>query len=241
MITLNRTKDTVGDCPLVFGSARADDGLYENYAVGNVYWCKLWYADLGDAVCKELASWPHEVINMEACGFRKYYLSDNASKRCSFSMLASNLLSRDQKWTTASNNKGGWEASSLNAMLNTRLYEALPRQIRAIVKQVKVPSSIGGKSTEISTSDCYITLPAVIEVDPTMTSEPYVNEGSNISYLSTNASRKRASIGGDYRRYWLRSPNVSNDLYIYCVDDAGGMHGFIRVNQTAGVLIEMSF
>lgn len=241
IVTLERTKTTSGDCPLVFGCSRADDGIYENHAIGNVYWCKLWYADLGEDSCKNIAAWPHEDITMEACGFRKYYLSDNESKRCSFSMLASHLLSCEKTWNGNNSNAGGWAESTLNSMLNTRLYEAFPNQIKAIMKQVKIPSSIGSKSTEIDTSDCYITIPACIEVDPTMTTEPYINEGSVISYMSTNASRMRAFDGGNYQRYWLRSPNVLYDNYVYRVNADGSMYGFVIPYYTAGILIEISF
>lgn len=240
-VTLERTKSTLGECPLVFGCSRADDGFYENYATGNVYWCKLWYADLGSDICRSLAAWPHENITLEACGFRKYYLSDNESRRCSFSMLASHLLSREKAWNSTNSNSGGWSSSSLNKMLNTRLFEAFPLQIRSIMKQVKIPSSVGNKSTEIDTSDCYITIPACIEVDPTMTNEPYINEGSSIPYLSTNASRKRAFDGGDYGRYWLRSPNVLYDNYVYRVNEDGSMYGFVIPYYTAAILIEISF
>lgn len=241
VIELDRTKSTSGDCTLVFGCSRADDGMYENFAIGNIYWCKLWYADLGDDICRNLSVWPHEELTLEACGFRKYYLSDNASKRCSFSMLASNLLSCEKAWNDSNSNSGGWGASDLNAMLNTRLYAAFPQQIKAIMKQVKVPSSIGNKSTEIDTSDCYITIPACIEVDPTMTTEPYINEGTTISYLSTNASRRRAVDGNDYQRYWLRSPNVAYDNYVYRVNNDGSMYGFVIPYYTAKILVEISF
>lgn len=241
VVELDRTKSTSGDCTLIFGCSRADDGVYENYAIGNIHWCKLWYADLGDDICRNLSLWPHEKLTLEACGFRKYYLSDNTSKRCSFSMLASNLLSCEKAWNDSNSNAGGWGSSDLNTMLNTRLYAAFPQQIKAIVKQVKVPSSVGNKSTEIDTSDCYITVPACIEVDPTMTTEPYINEGTTISYLSTNASRKRAVDGGDYQRYWLRSPNVAYDNYVYRVNNDGSMYGFVIPYYTARILVEISF
>lgn len=239
-VEIDRTKTTFGNCPLVLGCSKADDGMYENHAVGTIYWCKLWYADLGDDVCRTVASWPHEEMTFEACGYRRYYLSDNSSKRCSFSMLASNLLSCEKKWNDVNSNVGGWKSSSLNAMLNSRLLEAFPRQIRSIIKQVKVPSSVGGKSTEIDTSDCFITIPSCIEVDPTMTVEPYINEGATVPYLSTNASRRRA-VNGEYQRYWLRSPNVAYDNYVYRVNADGSMYGFVIPYYTAHVLIEISF
>lgn len=242
VVELERTRTTTGDCPLVFGCARADDGIYENYAVGNINWCKLWYADLGDDICRELAVWPHETVGMEACGFRKYYLTDNASQRCSFSLLATNLLDRNQQWSAdnVNSNDGGWGASALNSMLNTRLYAAIPVQFRSLIKKVEVPSSLGNKSTEIGTTGCYITIPACIEVDPTMTTEPYINEGSSISYFSTNDTRKRAYSNGTFYQYWLRSPNSLYTNYVFRVNADGSLYGFNIPYYDAGVLIEIS-
>ena len=62
---LARTKSTIGTGTLVFGSARADDGIYENHAIGNIHWAKIWYKDLGDDVCQSLAMWTHESITLE--------------------------------------------------------------------------------------------------------------------------------------------------------------------------------
>ena len=240
-ITLDRTKITTGTNTLVFGCAKADDGYYENHAIGNINWCKLWYKDLGDSVCRDLAIWTHEKINFQVCGFRKYYLSNNASKRCSFSLLAKNLLGRTKKWNSTNSNSGGWSNSELNHSLNTRLYNAMPTQIKALLKQVKVPSSIGDKSTDIETSDCYITIPSLIEVDPTMTIEPYVNEGTSISYLTTNETRKRAFDGGDYYQYWLRSPNVAYATYVWYINADGSIYGYNLPYYEAAILILISF
>ena len=239
-VNLARTKSTIGTGTLVFGCARADDGIYENYAIGNINWAKVWYADLGEDVCKSLAMWTHESITLEACGFRKYYLTENTSKRCSFSLLASHLLGKTKKWNSSNTNAGGWANSALNKSLNTRLYNAMPAQIKSLLKQVIVYSSVGKQSSELSSSNCYITIPALVEVDPTRTSEPYNSEGTSISYMNTNSSRKRAFDGGDYDEYWLRSPNVDYANYIWRVDANGQTQGIDNASTKHGVLIEIS-
>lgn len=240
-VELTRTKSTSGTGSLIFGSAKADDGIYEKYAIGNIYWAKLWFVDLGEDTCKELALWTHESINMSACGFKKYYLSDNSSKRSYFSLLANNLLDRTMQFSLLTTNEGGWASADLNIFLNNRLYNAIPVQFRQLIQQVKIASSIGNKSTEISTSDCYITIPACIEVDSSMTSEPYLSEGTSISYMTTNASRQRSSLDGNYESYWLRSPNVGYVDYIYTVNEEGALYGYSNPRYTkAGILIEIS-
>ena len=106
-------------------------------------------------------------------------------------------------------------------------------------------SSIGNQSTEISTSDCYITIPAAIDVDnkSEVNKEPYIYEGSIISYMINNDARKRAYRDGAYAKYWLRSPNISYSTpYYYQVDATGVTAGFGTPKSTGvGVLIEMSF
>lgn len=247
---LTKTKTTIGTGTLVFGSARADDGIYENHAIGNINWAKVWYADLGDDVCKDLAMWTHESITLEACGFRKYYLTENTSKRCSFSLLASHLLGRTKKWNSTNTNDGGWANSELNNSLNTRLYNAMPTQIKSLLKKVIVYSNDGiGNSdpyyTEVTSSNCYITIPALIEVDSTQNAEPYNSEGTAISYFNTNDSRKRAFDGGDYYGYWTRSPNVDYANYIWRIDENGIAQGITNASghnsSPLGVLIEISF
>ena len=243
-VELTRTKTTTGTGTLVFGCARADDGIYENYGVGNINWAKIWYADLGEDVCKNLAMWTHESITLEACGFRKYYLADNTSKRCSFSLLASHLLGRTKKWNTANTNAGGWAVSALNNSLNNRLYNAMPIQIKALMKKVIVWSSVGQNSSELSSSNCYITIPAVVEVDSSYTSEPYNSEGIAISYMSTNSARKRAFDGGGYNAYWTRSPAYSSNgwlNYVCRVDENGAVQQITNASTSLGVLIEISF
>ena len=247
---LTKTKTTVGTGTLVFGSARADDGIYENHAIGNINWAKIWYKDLGDDVCKLLAEWTHESITLEACGFRKYYLTENTSKRCSFSLLASHLLGRTKRWNATNTNDGGWAESELNKSLNTRLYNAMPTQIKELLKQVIVYSNDGITNTsvtpnqyytEVTPSNCYITIPSIIEVDSSQNEEPYNSEGIAISYMSTNDARKRAFDGGDYNGYWLRSPSTGWVNYIWRVENSGKVEPITNAQTELGVLIEISF
>ena len=249
-VDLTRTKSTVGTGTLVFGCAKADDGYYENHAIGNINWAKVWYADLGDNVCRDLAMWTHESITLEACGFRKYYLSENTSKRCSFSLLASHLLGRTKRWNATNTNDGGWAECELNKSLNTRLYNAMPTQIKLLMKQVIVYSNDGITNTsitpnqyytEVTPSNCYITIPAIIEVDSSQNAEPYNSEGSAISYMINNDARKRAFDKGDYGAYWLRSPSTGWANYIWRVESGGNVEAITNAQTELGVLIEISF
>ena len=238
---ITRTKTTEGTASLVLGCSVPEEGYYENHAVGEIHWCKLWYADLGDEACRQLASWTHESVTLEVAGFKRFYLSDNPSKRCSFSLLATHLLSRSKTLNSANSTSGGWASMTLNSYLNERLYNAIPIKWKPLFKQVQVTSSIGNKSTETSISDCYITIPSVYEVDAGYNTSPYNSEGSSISFMTTNDSRKRAYPDGDYANYWLRSPNIQFESYNFSVDENGAIYGYGNpAYDTYGVLIELS-
>lgn len=194
-------------------------------------------------MCKKLASWTHENIALEVCSFKKYYLSNEPSKRCTFSLLAKHLLDRKRVFNENGSNAGGWTNSDLNSFLNTRFYEALPVKIKLLIKQVTVNSSIGNGSKELSAAQCYISIPAAIELSNSyeVSGEPFVDEGETISYMTSNDARKRAPVDGDYIPYWTRSQNVSYTNYIYTINEQGDLYGFNTAGTQNGVLIEISF
>jgi len=209
---------------LVFGAAKAADGVFQNYAIGDVYWAKLWYADLGDAACRELAAWVHEDVRMEIGSFRSYTLANDMTQTCSMSLLASNVLSVDTPWSDTGTT-GGFANSKLREVMNSRVYKAIPMQIRSILKSVLVPSTVGDNKSEITSSACYVYAPAYVEVYKTST-EPYVNEGSTIPYMVDDKSRMKMDTTGSYRRWWTRSPKIygSGSLdYVWGFSETGAV------------------
>ena len=247
---LTTTKDTVIDSTLVLGCAKEDDGEYTSHSIVDMHWCKVWYKDLGDSICRKLANWTREKIDFEVCGKKRFYLTEDPNNRCMISFLATHLLERSRVWNPTSSNTGGWASSSLNAFLNSRLYDAIPTQIKSILKQVTVPSSIGNGSNDISTSECYITIPAAVELSNSSTYQaaPYVNEiaissGKTISYMTSNPMRKRSYDNGSYGTYWTRSPSTYYTTRVVCVDYDGYVYDYYYgyASNAYGVLIEISF
>ena len=237
---ITRTRSTKTNATLVFGCAKADDGAYERHAKGTVYWSKLWYADLGDAACRELAAWTHNDLIVEVASFKNYYLSDNSNKRCSMTFLQKDTLGQDMMLSSAANNAGGWGSTSLREYLDSRLVDALPIGWKQLIKKVKVPSSAGNKSKEIVTSDCYFFIPSAIEVSSSMIDEPYVYEGQTISYMTGNDSRVKHNAEGKATKYWLRSPFATYDGYFYAVEETGELYGFHYPSEQLGVTVMFS-
>ena len=246
---------------LVFGCEKQASNTFANYASGKIHWAKLWHKDIGEAACKEIASWVHEDVSLQACGFNRYYISNSVEdEMCSFSLLATHLLSTTRRWNPSESdakndptnkygpgNIGGWAKSELNAFLNTRLYAAMPSQIKALIKPFEVLSTIGSSSTDLSSSSCYIAIPSIAELQ---TVGNYArNEGSKISYINTNNDRKRAFRDADQTSsYWTRSPHAydppthsSAKAYVNYITGTGSIQTIGSVNNTHGILIMISF
>ena len=241
-VSLDGAHAMIHNVSLVFGCGKLEDGSYEQYAKGTVYWSKVWYTDLGDEVCSRIAYWPHEEIGFELCcesdgNPKRYYLSDNSGARSSMTFIASNVLSQHRIMDSSSYNVGGWASYSLNAYLNNRIYKAFPDKWKQLMKQVKVKSSIGNKSSELSNSDCYIFIPSAAEVS-SLTTEPYASEGTLISHLSSNAARICRKYDGTAVQYWTRSPNVTYDNYIYRVNASGSVES-ITLLYTTDIYVRM--
>lgn len=234
-VELSGIHSMVHNVSLVFGCSKLEDGSYENYGLGTVYWSKVWYADLGDAVCKKIAYWPHESINFEACcesngSMKRYYLSDNSGARSSITFISSHTLTHPAVMDTASTNAGGWASFALNSYLNSRVYEAFPDSWKQLIKQVKVKSSIGEKSLTVSSSDCYVFIPSISELVPSMTAEPYGSEGTAISHFTSNDARVCYNPEGVAVQYWTRSPSIDWNNYVFRISTNGAYQAVTQLS-----------
>ena len=219
--------------PLVFGCYLDNGDNKSQYGAGTIYWSKVWYADLGDSVCRELACWPHETLKLSACydamdefgnqSAKTYLLSDGSYKRSSISFIASNALTSPKQYNSQSGNDGGWATSSLREYLNSRIYNAIPLKWRQLLKNVVVSSTEGNGSNTITSSNCYVFAPSISEIYPAINYAPYVNEGTIISHMTLASNRKCYNASGTSVTYWTRSPYTgSSGIYIYTIDTNGG-------------------
>lgn len=230
---------------LVFGCSKADDGEYEKYAKGKIHWAKLWYADLGEDQCKEIAAWVHETIPMMVAKYKEYYLSDNATKRANITFIGKNLLSTNHSYGNVS---GGWSKSPLNTWLNTRLPKAISPLWKSLIKKVNVYANNANKDKSTSMSECYFFIPSIYEIDPTVTNEPYTSEtDATISFMTSDISRQRSKVSTPekYEAYPTRSANVDQNVGTWQWGVDGGEDNPGKVNgyfypQVAGILFMFS-
>lgn len=248
--TLTKTTATQSDsATLIFGAHKKDSGSIVNYGIGDIHWCKIWYKDLGEDICEKLVGWTHEKITLEVSGFYRYALYDDYTKESMMSLLATHLLDCKKKYNNTNTVSGGWASSALNSFLNTRFYEAIPDQMKSLIKKVSVASHVGDKTNTTSSSGCYVTIPSAYDIDDTQTAysnEVYDTNGT-IDYMTSNAMRVRSYADGTAGDYWLRSPDIRYTSYPLYVDSdgdsqtAGSVYSFTVANSDMGVLIEVSF
>ena len=232
---LSGAHSMVNNGTLMFGYGK--NGAADTYGTGMIYWSKLWYVDLGDEICSQLACWPHEVMQFEACyekitagqpnALKRYYLSDRSGNMSSMTFIASTVLSQQHPMQSGqSANAGGWASYGLNKYLNNRIYQAFSTTWKQLLKQVIIKSSIGNKSMETSDSDCYIFVPSIAELDASRTTAPYSNEGSVINHFSYQNDRICCTVDGTAVSYWTRSPNVQSTYGVFAIHSDGAPHEY---------------
>jgi len=233
--------------PLVLGAVKASDGGHINYAQGWVHWCKIWYADLGDANARQLAAWPHETWRMEYTGPGERFRVGYTSQYAKISFIANSLLDCGYRIDSDYSNVGGFPVTDMYTFLNTRIFNALPTVYQSILRQVSVKSSAGNSSSEIVAADTYIYIPSAYEIMNSSVS-PYPEEGEKDSYISwfTNPQSRIKYCGitiPDGSRYFnasedpttVSSNNViagdiwspsSSNYYIYVPESEASRHSY---------------
>jgi hypothetical protein len=176
---------------LTLGANKNEDGTITNYATGTLHMCKLYYGDIGDAECRNIAVWPGKTYDIEVCYTGGAY-KDAEGNATSLDFLFASALTLTKQMNSVGDNTGGWETTPLREWLLSRFYKALPIQWRQIIKPITVIQTAGSKdgtaSAEIQSCVDTVTLPNYVEVTGT-TNEPWVYCGKQIPYLINDQSR----------------------------------------------------
>ena len=229
------------DAPLCFGAQMAGDGYVDNYGKGTVFWAKIWNADLGDTLCRQLAAWPRQKFTMQAVGssehaFRNFMRADNQRYvNCAF--LLKDLLEETHQIDPANSNAGGFKARPMRTWLNTRVFNALPIMWQQLILTVYVHTNTGYQATSIvdPPAEDKIWIPCCKEVGFNVNSSPYSLESDATFTVFTNdTSRiKKLNFGaGANTIYWLRSPNPNTGNHFYYVAAAGSSYIYNSSNSS---------
>ncbi len=218
--------------PLAFGASVTAAGV-GSLCKGKVYWSKLWYGDIGEAACRELATWPRERVTLVATGknpedpYSLYVdaVATGSASHCCF--ITQGLLGAVHTMNITSDSIS-WEGSDIRSWLLTRVLNAMPVQWQELVVRGKVLSGCADGTSVETTDDVW--LPSASDLGWAVDSETT----TAFTIFSDLASRiKVSSITGEAAEYFTRS--LSNNVSyksIYVVSNNGGVNTAIASTTT---------
>jgi hypothetical protein len=226
--------------PLIFGCVKTSDGYYQDYCVGTIYWSKIWYTDLGEATCEELAMYPHEQFNLIVAGQRRFNLANVSNQRSSLTFVAdeplSNPLSVVQGAYSVVNHTQAWRDTDLNQYLNDKVYKGFPLQWRLLLKNCRVNSLEGQGKTSLVETTGYVIIPAAGDMgnadtnQTNLTGAPFVGEivpaNTCLPLFTDNPSRILYHPNGTPVLYWLRTPSPAGSSWQYHVKSDGTIYPY---------------
>ena len=143
-----------------------------------------------------------------------------------------------KRWHSANTND--YKNSEIHSYLNNTWLNKLDANIRAQVKQVKLPYVNGTANSAVASGanglSCKIFLLSGYEVGFTQSDNSYFPvDGARLAYFEngtgTSALNKRiANYNGSATSWWLRSPNTNNTSYAWYVYTNGSYDGYYCAN-----------
>ena len=174
----------------------------------------------------------------EGCGTNGF--SESA---CGFVVEFADIITTHNKMNDTATNKGGWPASSMYTYLNNNIYNALPEDLKGVIKETITVSGHGIDDTDNFTSPedkLYLLAPKEIYSDISNEYDTANDKTRQLDYykikgVTTNSrdgAIKKNSEGTD-DWWWLRSACSGNNVDFYTV--YGGNWGGYAAIYTSGV------
>ena len=144
------------------------------------------------------------------------------------------LLMKDIYTTSTFGNNNSYKDSSIHTYLNGTFYNLIDSNIRAAIKQVKIPyqngtGSGGSLATGSNGLSTKVFLLSGYEVGWTTSDNSYFpKDGVRLAYFgnSSGGNSKRVAYNGSSAAvWWLRSPDTSNNSSVWDVSTDGSNYG----------------
>ena len=153
------------------------------------------------------------------------------------------LLMKDIYTTSTFGNNNSYKDSSIHTYLNGTFYNLIDSNIRAAIKQVKIPyqngtGSGGSLATGSNGLSTKVFLLSGYEVGWTTSDNGYFpKDGVRLAYFgnsSSGNSKRIAYNGSSAAIWWLRSPRTSNNSGVWYVN-TGGSYSYYWYSSSCGV------
>ena len=129
------------------------------------------------------------------------------------------VVMKDIYTTSTFGNNNSYKDSGVHTYLNGTFYNLIDSQIRAVIKQVKIPYTNSGVQSGANGLSTKVFLLSGTEVG--FSGVSYMNtEGAKLSYFDS-ASKRVAYNGSSAAEWWLRSPNTYSSSFVWLVESDG--------------------
>ena len=141
------------------------------------------------------------------------------------------VVMKDIYTTSTFGNSQSYKDSSIHSYLNSTFYNLVDSNIRAAIKQVKIPYTNSGVQSGANGLSTKVFLLSGTEVG---LSASYMNtEGAKLSYFDS-ASKRVAYNGSSAAEWWLRSPRTHYGSHVWRVK-SDGSSDYWFYDSTCGV------
>lgn len=142
------------------------------------------------------------------------------------------VVMKDIYTTSTFGNNNSYKDSGIHTYLNGTFYNLIDSQIRAVIKQVKIPYTNSGVQSGANGLSTKVFLLSGTEVG--FSGVSYMNtEGAKLSYFDS-ASKRVAYNGSSAAIWWLRSPDTGEGNGVWRVG-TGGSYGSYWYGNSYGV------
>lgn len=169
---------------------------------------------------KEVELATGEKIVLEIADFNHDILASDTEKTAGITLVMKDCLMTDYAMNLTDTNRGGWADSKMRTVyIREYLYDVLPEDLKAVIKQVIKKTSAGNLSHRIVTTVDDVWLLSDIELtgDDEL-SEPNSEEGIGYPiYGGMQNIIKHRGPGGEAVSYFVRSPGLYDNKCFDCV------------------------
>lgn len=149
------------------------------------------------------------------------------------------LYATKYRMNNSNTNSGGYDGAEMHNTTLPAIKALMPPEVRAAIKPVNKPTSVGNQSSTIETIACDLFLLSEIEIFGS-TKYSVSGEGSQYAYYSAGNSKIKY-LSGNAAEWWERSPHGA-DAQRFCDVYANGTNGYLLANDgLAGVSFAFCF
>ena len=231
---------TINDDVMLYNSTFEYDTWSE--IVANVKANKISQYNVGDTKSVNLGTYGTHTLRIANTSTPEECKTEGFSQSaCGFVLEFADIITKHTMNDT-NTNVGGWPASNMYTIVNTDIYNALPRELRSAIIDTVTASGHGytsGEENFTSTDKLYLLSTAEVWVQGSSNTIEYDSARDNtrqLDYyknLGTSTSSYSGAIkknGTSAYKWWLRSAYSITNGSFYCAIDSGDCRGNIASN-----------